>query len=46
VERYQDEAFRLSVAKAIVAAKITHQQRLLRRRARNHPNPLLVQVAN
>ncbi len=46
VERYRDETYRLSIAKAIVAAKITHQQRLLRRHARNHPNPTLTQVAD
>ena len=46
VARYQDEAFRLRTAKAIVEAKIRHQQRLLRRHARNHPNPALTQVAD
>ncbi len=46
VARYQDEAFRLGIAKAIVEAKICHQQRLLRRHARNHPNPALKDVAD
>jgi CRISPR-associated protein Cas1 len=46
VARYQDEAFRLRIAKAIVEAKIRHQQRLLRRHARNHSNPTLTQVAD
>lgn len=46
VERYNDEAYRLSIAKAVVSSKICHQQRLLRRHARNHPNPLLTQVAD
>lgn len=42
VERYHDEGFRLGAAKAIVGAKIRHQQRLLRRHARNHPDPGLI----
>lgn len=46
VERYQDEEYRLLIAKAIVSAKICHQQRLLRRHARNHPDPFLTQVAD
>lgn len=46
VARYQDEAFRLGVAKALVDAKVRHQQRLLRRHARNHPNPALTQAAD
>lgn len=46
VTRYQDEAFRLHIAKVIVDAKIRHQQRLLQRHARNHPNPALTQVAD
>jgi len=45
VERYRDEGFRLNIAKAIVSAKIKHKQRLLRRYARNHPNPNLTQTA-
>lgn len=44
--RYQDQAFRVSVAQALVGAKIRHQQRLLRRQARNHPNPLLSHTAD
>lgn len=43
---YQDEAFRLNIAKTIVATKILHQQRLLRRYARNHPNPFLNDIAD
>jgi CRISPR-associated protein Cas1 len=46
VERYQDQAYRLAIAKAIVSAKGCHQQRLLRRHARNHPNPSLTQAAD
>lgn len=46
VERYQDEAFRLEIAKALVVAKLLHQKRLLRRHARNHPNAALTQVAD
>jgi CRISPR-associated protein Cas1 len=45
VARYQDTAYRLSIATAIVAAKVLHQQRLLRRHARNHPHPELTEVA-
>ncbi len=44
--RYQDQAFRVSVAQALVGAKIRHQQRLLRRQARNHPDPMLSPVAD
>lgn len=46
VDRYQDQPYRLAIAKAIVSAKICHQQRLLRRHARNHPNPALIQIAD
>lgn len=46
VNCYQDEAYRLNIAKAVVATKILHQQRLLRRHARNHPNPFLTDVAD
>jgi CRISPR-associated protein Cas1 len=46
VERYRDEAYRLAMAKAIVSAKVCHQQRLLRRHARNHPDPSLTQAAD
>jgi len=46
VARSQDEACRLSIAKAIVEVKIRHQQRLLRRHARNHPNPALIETAD
>jgi CRISPR-associated protein Cas1 len=46
VARYQDDAFRLDIAKALVGAKIRHQQRLLRRHARNHPHPSLTQTAD
>lgn len=46
VAHYQDEAFRLEIAKAIVEVKIRHQQRLLRRHARNHPNPALTDAAD
>lgn len=46
VRRHQDDAFRLEVAKAIVEAKVRHQQRLLRRHARNHPDPVLSQAAD
>lgn len=44
--RYQDPAFRVSMARALVGAKIRHQQRLLRRQARNHPNPVLTWAAD
>lgn len=46
VQRYQDEVYRLNIAKAIVTGKIIHQQRLLRRHARNHPNPCLSRIAD
>jgi CRISPR-associated protein Cas1 len=46
VERYRDEVYRLATAKAIVAAKVCHQQRLLRRHARNHPDGSLTEVAD
>jgi CRISPR-associated protein Cas1 len=46
VERYRDETYRLGIAKAIVSAKIIHQIRLLRRHARNHPNPVITQIAD
>lgn len=46
VARYQDVAYRLSIAKAIVETKIRHQQRLLQRHARNHPHPELTRVAD
>lgn len=45
-ERYRDPACRLAIAKVIVSAKLCHQQRLLRRHARNHPNPPLTQIAD
>jgi CRISP-associated protein Cas1 len=44
--RYHDAAYRLKVATAIVSAKVCHQQRLLRRQARNHPHPSFDQVVN
>jgi CRISPR-associated protein Cas1 len=43
---YRDEASRLGIARAIVGAKIKHQQGLLRRHARNHPDPTLIQAAD
>ena len=42
---YQDSDYRLSIAKSIVATKITHQYRLLQRYARNHPDPFLTETA-
>jgi CRISPR-associated protein Cas1 len=44
--RYQDPTFRIGVAQALVGAKIRHQQRFLRRQARNHPHPSLTQTAD
>ncbi len=44
--RYRDSTYRVTVAGAIVSAKIRHQQRLLRRHARNHPHPPLDQAAD
>jgi len=46
LQRYQDQAFRVRVAQALVGAKIRHQQRLLRRQTRNHPNPVLTHTAD
>lgn len=46
VARYQEAPFRLGIARALVEAKVRHQQRLLRRHARNHPNPALSQAAD
>lgn len=46
VARYQDDAFRLAIAKAVVETKIRHQQRVLRRHARNHPHPSLTETAD
>lgn len=41
VAAHNHAEYHLSIAQTIVDAKITHQQRLLRRHARNHPNPRL-----
>jgi len=38
-ERYQDEAFRLAVARQVVTAKLIHARRLVMRHARDHPDP-------
>jgi CRISPR-associated protein Cas1 len=46
MERYQDSAFRLGMARAIVEIKIRHQQRVLQRYARNHPDSALTHVIN
>ena len=46
VARQQNDAFRLNLARAFVDSKIRHQQRLLRRHARNHPNSTLAQTAD
>ncbi len=46
LKRYQDETFRVALAQALVDIKIRHQQRLLKRHARNHPNPVLTEVAD
>jgi len=46
VARYYDQAYRLGAANAIVTAKLRHQQRLLRRQARNHPHPSFTQVTD
>ncbi len=43
---YQDSNYRLNIARTIVAAKITHQQRLLRRYARNHRDSVLAEIAD
>lgn len=41
VARYHDPTYRLGIARAIVDAKICHQQRLFQRYARNHPDAAL-----
>ncbi|MCC6445646.1 MAG: CRISPR-associated endonuclease Cas1, partial [Armatimonadetes bacterium] len=46
VARYQDPAYRLQTARAVVSAKIHHQRGLLRRQARNHPHPALTEAAD
>lgn len=45
VNCYRDEDYRLCISKSIVTVKILHQQRLILRHARNHPNPFLSQIA-
>lgn len=46
VRRSQDEGYRLAIAQAVVAAKVEQQRRLLRRHARNHPDPRLTAAAD
>lgn len=41
VAAHNDPEYRLALAQSLVVGKITHQQRLLARHARNHPNPSL-----
>lgn len=42
----REESFRLASARAVVTTKIRHQQRLLRRHARNHPDQVLTGVCD
>lgn len=46
VQHWQDMTYRLNIARSLVRTKIRHQRSLLRRQARNHPDPLLVEAAN
>lgn len=46
VQRYEDESYRLNIARSIVSAKINHQLRLLRRHARNHPHPEIARIVD
>jgi CRISPR-associated protein Cas1 len=41
VTRREEQQYRLETARRIVAVKVVHQARVLRRHARNHPNPTL-----
>ncbi len=45
VQRWQDAEYRLGLVRSIVAVKIRHQRSLLRRHARNHPDPFLGEAA-
>ena len=45
VHCWQDMNYRLAIARSLVQTKVRHQRSLLRRHARNHPDPLLAEAA-